>query len=363
MVNAPTIEKPATAEELARTLREASNSRLAVIPVGGGRASEMGDPPDRSDVELRTSRLDRVLEHSQGDMVVSVEAGITIESLQSELHKKGQFLPLDPFNSPGHTVGGLLATGWTGPLRQRFGSPRDFLIGIRVALPDGRLASAGGRVVKNVSGYDMMKLHLGAMGSLGVIVAASFKVFPDALHDVTVELACKSFEEAWVASETAQALPLPPAALELLSSGRLIARFLGSKDAVERMVAELGWGKADPSVWVEHSRRGPSTWARIAVPRHRLHATLQSLPAGAEWWASPGVGIVHWSIAGGADAVRDARADAEAAAGSLVIMAGPDDLRREVGAWGRPPPTLDLMKRLKHAFDPARTLNPGRFVV
>jgi glycolate oxidase FAD binding subunit len=363
VVNAPAVEKPATADELARTLRDASAGGLAVTPVGGGRASEMGDQLERSDVELHTGRLDRVLEHSQGDMVVSVEAGITIESLQSELNRKGQFLPLDPFNSPGHTIGGLLATGWTGPLRQRFGSPRDFLIGIRVALPDGRLASAGGRVVKNVSGYDMMKLHIGAMGSLGVIVAASFKVFPKALHDVTVELACDSMDDAWAASDKAQALPLPPAALELLSSGRLMARFLGSKDAVERMVGELGWMNADPSVWVEHSHRGPSSWARIAVPRHRVHSLLTSLPEGAEWWASPGIGIVNWSIAGGAETVRDARAAAEAAGGSLMMMAGPPELRREVGAWGSSPPTLELMKRLKNAFDPGRTLNPGRFVV
>ncbi len=121
--------------------------------------------------------------------------------------------------------------------------------------------------------------------------------------------------------------------------------------------------RADPNVWVEHSRRGPSSWARIAVPRHKLNASLLSLPAGAEWWASPGVGIVHWSITGGAEAVRDARATAESAGGSLVMIAGPDGLRREVGAWGSSPPTLDLMKRLKKAFDPERTLNPGRFVV
>jgi glycolate oxidase FAD binding subunit len=360
---APAVDKPATAEELARTLREASAGRLAVSPVGGGRASQMGDPLERCDVELHTKRLDRVLEHSQGDMVVSVEAGITLESLQAELHKKGQFLPLDPFNSPGHTIGGLLASGWTGPLRQRFGSPRDFVIGIRVALPDGRLASAGGRVVKNVSGYDMMKLHLGAMGSLGVIVAASFKVFPIALHDVTVEIACQSFDDAWAACEKAQALPLPPAALELTSSHQLIARFLGSRDAVERMVGELGWNRADPSVWVEHSRRGPTTWARITVPRHKTHSTLLSLPRGAEWWASPGVGIVHWSIASGVETVRDARAAAESAGGSLVFMAGPAETRREAGAWGSSPPTLELMQRLKNAFDPGHTLNPGRFVV
>ena len=362
-MNAPAVEKPATAEELAKRLHEAEEARLAVVPVGGAKAGSMGDPPQRCDIELHTSRLDRVLEHSQADMVVSVEAGITLEALQAELDKTGQFLPLDPFNSPGHTIGGLLATGWTGPLRQRFGSPRDFLIGLRVALPDGRLASAGGRVVKNVSGYDMMKLHFGAMGSLGVIVAASFKVFPNALHDVTVEASHPSFDEAWAASDKAQALPLAPAALELFSSGRVLARFLGSRDAVNRMVAELGWAKADQSAWVEHSRRGPASWARIAIPRHKVSATLRALPAGAEWWASPGVGIVHWSNAIGANTIREARSAAESAGGSLVMMAAPIDLRREVGAWGSPPPTLELMERLKNAFDPWRVLNPGRFVI
>jgi glycolate dehydrogenase FAD-binding subunit len=362
VVNAPAVEKPATAEELAARLHEAEEARLAVVPVGGARASSMGDPP-RCDVELHTSRLDRVLEHSQADMVVSVEAGITLEALQAELDKTGQFLPLDPFNSPGHTIGGLLATGWTGPLRQRFGSPRDFLIGLRVALPDGRLASAGGRVVKNVSGYDMMKLHFGAMGSLGVIVAASFKVFPKALHDVTVEASYPSFDEAWAASDKAQALPHAPAALELFSGGRVLGRFLGSRDAVKRMVAALGWAEADPSAWVEHSRRGPASWARIAIPRDKVRATLRALPAGAEWWASPGVGIVHWSNASDASTVREARSAAESAGGSLVMMASPLDLRREVGAWGSPPPTLELMERLKNAFDPWRVLNRGRFVI
>ena len=359
----PVVERPATAEEVAQRLRDAAGARLAVVPVGGGRASTMGGPPNRCDVELHTSRLDRVLEHSQADMVVSVEAGITLEALQAELGKTGQFLPLDPFNSPGHTIGGLLATGWTGPLRQRFGSPRDFLIGIRVALPDGRLASAGGRVVKNVSGYDMMKLHFGALGSLGVIVAASFKVFPNPLHDVTVEAFYPSMEEAWAAGDKALTLPLAPAALELFSSGRVVARFLGSPDAVNRMVTELGWPKADPSTWTNHSRSAPESWARIAIPRHKLRTTLLALPRGAEWWASPGVGVACWSNITSADAVREARSAAESAGGSLVLMAAPVDLRRAVGAWGTPPPTLGVMQRLKKAFDPNHVLNPGRFVV
>jgi glycolate oxidase FAD binding subunit len=358
----PTVERPATAEEVAALLSEAAASRSAVVPVGGGRASRMGNPVERCDVELHTGRLDRVLEHSQADMVVSVEAGITLEALQSELAAAGQFLPLDPFNSPGHTIGGLIATGWTGPLRQRFGSARDFLIGIRVALPNGRLASAGGRVVKNVSGYDLMKLHHGALGTLGVIVAASFKVFPKPMLDVSVETSWQTIEEAWSAARIALGMPLSPAAVELSSDGHAMARFLGSPDAVNRMVGELGWDRAADSVWADHSRRGPESWARIAVPAGALQPITAMLPLGSEWWASPGTGIAHWSITSDAATVRTVRSAAEKAGGTLILMAAPQDLLLEVGAWGTPPATLDLMKKLKSAYDPEGILNPGRFV-
>ena len=357
------VEKPATAEELARRLHDAAEAGESVFPVGGGRAAQMGDPPTRKGVEIRTTALDRVLEHSQADMVVSVEAGITLEALQAELGKSGQFLPLDPFNSPGHTIGGLLATGWTGPLRLRYGSARDFLIGIRVALPDGRLASAGGRVVKNVSGYDLMKLHYGALGTLGVIVAASFKVFPKALHDVTVQSTHESVDQAWAAAEQALTMPMAPAALELFSTGRVLARFLGSPEATKRTVLDLGWAEADGSVWAEHSKAAPALWARIAAPRHQVRTILHELGVDQQWWASPGTGIANWAIAGGAHEVRSIRALAAAAGGSLVLMAGPDEFRHDAGAWGTPPATLHLMRRLRYAFDPNQVINPGRFVV
>ena len=344
-----TVESPRTAEELAAKLRDAAAQKLAVVPVGGGRAGGMGNPAARCEVELHTSKLDRVVEHSQADLVVSVEAGITLEALQAELAKAGQFLPVDPFNSPGHTVGGLLASGWTGPLRLRFGSPRDFLIGIRVALPDGTLATGGGRVVKNVSGYDMMKLHYGALGSLGVIVAASFKVFPMPLHDVTVESA-----GGWEDSRRALSTPVTPSALELFSGGRVLARYTGSRDAIERVVTDLGWRRADMGVWEEHARRAPARWARIAVPRDALRGVLDGL---ADWWASPGVGVAHWSSPDDA-ALEAVRRKAEQAGGTLVTLAPAG-----VDAWGERPPTLEVMRRVKRAFDPDAVLNPGRFVV
>jgi len=355
VVNAPVVEKPASAEELARRLHDAASSKLAVVPVGAGRASRMGNPLERCDVLLDTTRLDRVIEHSQADMVVSVESGITLEVLQAELARAGQFLPLDPFNSPGHTVGGLLASGWTGPLRLRYGSPRDYLIGIRVALPDGSLATGGGRVVKNVSGYDMMKLHYGALGSLGVIVAASFKVFPKPLHDVSV-----SSDGGWADAERALSAPIAPSALELFSDGRVLARYAGSPDATDRIVSGLGWATTDPSVWTEHSRRARERWARIAVPKERLHEVVADLN---EWWASPGAGIAYWSIETDAASVKAVRSTVEAAGGSLVMLAAPDDFMVEVGAWGTPPSTLAIQQRLKNAFDPDHVLNPGRFVV
>jgi glycolate dehydrogenase FAD-binding subunit len=355
---APAVEKPSSAEELARILMEAATARQAVVPVGGGHASGMGNPLERCDVELHTTRLERVIEHSQADMVVSVEAGITLEALQVHLGKAGQFLPLDPFHSPGHTIGGLLASGWTGPLRLRFGSPRDFLIGIRVALPDGKLATGGGRVVKNVSGYDMMKLHYGALGSLGVIVAASFKVFPKPLHDVTVVS-----HGGWDDAEQALTTPLAPSAVELSSDGRVLARYLGSPSAVDRVVSSLEWAEEDAAIWDKDARSAPERWARIATPRTELRNLIQQIPSGDRWWASPGVGIAHWAVGGDATTVTEVRSRVEARGGTLVMLAAPDDYMRQVGAWGTPPPTIDVMRRLKQAFDPDRILNPGRYLV
>jgi len=353
------VEKPSTAEEVAGLLRAAAEAGEAIVPVGGGRALGFGNPLERFDVALEMLGLNRVIEMSQADMTVSVEAGVTVEELNAELAKVGQFVPIDPFNAPGHTVGGVLAAGLSGPLRMRYGSPREFVIGLRVALPDGRLASSGGRVVKNVSGYDLNKLHQGALGSMGVIVAASFKVFPRPLHEVTLEARTR---DGWTEAVRALELPMPPVALELTSDGRLLVRLAGTRDAVRRMAQELGWPEAPDEVWSEHSRRGGSAWARVSVPPGKLREVVETFDDRATWWASPGVGVAHWVGDIDAEGVQRARAAAERTGGTLVLLAASVDLKRQVGTWGSPPATLPWMLRLRDAFDPKRTLSPGRYL-
>jgi glycolate oxidase FAD binding subunit len=365
-LEADATERPATAEELAEALAGASHEGLAVIPVGGARALGMGDPPARFDLALRTTGLDRVIDYSPHDLMLTVEAGITLEGVQSELAKANQFLPLDPFGGPGHTIGGLLASGWSGPLRLRYGTARDYLVGLRVALPDGRLARSGGRVVKNVSGYDLNKLHLGALGTLGVIVEASFKVFPAPLFEETVRRPAARFEEAWAEAERALGLKMPPVALELIheeGAFSLIARIAGSEAGVRRILGELGWAKAPAAIWEEHAHRASERWARLSVRRGSLSQLLRSLPAGSRWIAQPGVGVAHWFDFDSADEFRAVRAAAEAEGGSLIVLAGPPEFKREVGAWGAPPATVDLMRQLRSAFDPGQTISPGRYLV
>ena len=353
------VEKPSTADEVAEALRAAAQAGEALVPVGGGRALGMGDALERFDVALETRGLNRVVEISQADMTVSVEAGVSIEDLNGELAKVGQFVPIDPFNAPGHTVGGVLAAGLSGPLRMRYGSPREFVIGVRVALPDGRLASSGGRVVKNVSGYDLNKLHQGALGSLGVIVAASFKVFPRPLYEVSLEIRS---DDPWGEAERALRLPMAPVALELTSDNRLLARLAGSQDGVRRIVKELGWPEVAVDVWAGHASLSGGTWARVSVPPTRLREVVGGFGDHTQWWASPGVGVAHWIGELDVSALRAARTAAEHAGGSLVLLAAPVELKREVGAWGSAPATLPWMRRLRDAFDPERTISPGRYV-
>src|SRR5437879_24851 len=176
------VIEPGTASEIAEILRLSNEAGLAVIPRGGGTKLGWGNAPTRADVILSVARLTEIIEHAWADLTVTVEAGCTIQRLQETLAEHGQRLALDPLWPERATVGGVLSTNDSGALRLRFGALRDLIIGVTIALPDGTLASSGGKVVKNVAGYDLPKLVTGALGTLGVITRAVFRVHPLPRH-------------------------------------------------------------------------------------------------------------------------------------------------------------------------------------
>src|SRR5208282_3725841 len=172
------VFEPDTETELAAVLRFGDAAGFGVVPRGGGTKTGWGNPPTRADLILSTARLNRIIEHAWADLTVSAEAGCTIQNLQSALAEHGQCIAVDPLWPERATVGGILSTNDSGTLRIRYGALRDLIIGVTIALPDGTLASSGGKVVKNVAGYDLPKLATGALGTLGVITRAVFRLHP-----------------------------------------------------------------------------------------------------------------------------------------------------------------------------------------
>src|SRR5260370_23248040 len=190
------VAEPGSAQELAEILRLSSEAGLSVIPRGGGTKLGWGNSPARADLILSTARLTEIIEHAWADLTVSVEAGCTIQKLQDTLARHGQRLALDPLWPEKATVGGVLSTNDSGALRLRFGALRDLILGVTIALPDGTLASSGGKVVKNVAGYDLPKLVTGALGTLGVITSAVFRVHPLPKETCPLTHVCDDMAEA-----------------------------------------------------------------------------------------------------------------------------------------------------------------------
>src|ERR1700676_325775 len=190
------VLEPANEQQLAAVLRLANDASLGVVPRGGGTKLSWGNPPARADVILSIARLGKIIEHAWADLTVSVEAGCTIQKLQSTLAQHGQRLALDPLWPAQATIGGILSTNDSGSLRLRFGALRDLIIGVTLALPDGTLASSGGKVVKNVAGYDLPKLVTGAFGTLAVITRAVFRLHPLPRNSKTISCRARDMPEA-----------------------------------------------------------------------------------------------------------------------------------------------------------------------
>ena len=382
------VVEPGSEQELAKVLKLANAARLAVIPRGGGTKLEWGNPPARADVILSTARLNRVIEHAWADLTVSVEAGCAIAKLQETLAKHGQRLALDALSPEHATVGGVLSTNDSGALRLRFGSLRDLVIGVTLALADGTVASSGGRVVKNVAGYDLPKLATGALGTLGVITRAFFRLHPLPKETRTISCVTSNVAEARQVALTIQNSKLAHSALQICWGAGIRPRvdilFEGTKTglAAQAHQAKAMMGTATPSdagrdVWDARQEicsarksNGEFAVAKFATLPEALAELLEmiaGLCSGELRWSvvvqATGIGWVRLKgAAAGIDSVlRQLRADSEGRGGSLVLAHRSASMN-EFEAWGNAGDALPLMKAVKRQFDPQGTLNAGRFV-
>jgi glycolate oxidase FAD binding subunit len=373
---------PSSADELASALQEARADGKTVAPVGGGTQLDLGLPPSRIDLAVETTGLNRVVEYEPADLTVTVEAGMRFAELQRILGEQGQFLALDPPLEPAATIGGVIATNASGPLRFAFGTARDLVIGTRVANPDGTVTHAGGRVVKNVAGYDLNKLYIGSLGTLAVIVELSFKLAPTPPATATLTGTCSSAAAARAVLDEVVRSPLSPLAIELLGSRQLVFRVGGYPRAVERQVRDLSaliersGGQTREAAWedlqqtrVEARRRDVVVKAAVPISASLTAVEVlerQLAALNPTVWAHAGNGVAY--------AACDAPADAEALEAvrrevqslgdnaSLVLERCPVVLKHEIDVWGDPGPSLALMRAIKGRLDPRNTLNPGRYV-
>ncbi|HEY3595739.1 MAG TPA: FAD-binding oxidoreductase [Polyangiaceae bacterium] len=382
---------PASSAEGAELLAEMAARRMSVAFAGGGTALELGAPPTRLDAVIRTERWNKVLEYAPSDQVVVVEAGVTLAALQRELRQHGQRLAIDPPWPERATLGGIVASNAFGALRTRYGSIRDLLIGATFVRADGVSARGGGKVVKNVAGFDLPKLLVGSLGTLGLITTATFRLHPLCEVEVTLLLENQSAIEVRALFAELRAAQLEPAAAMAMTEGAGFAvalRFEGFRAGVEeqtRRLVELASAQSPcrpldeaeaKTVWQRHDRlRTAGTFrAKIAA----LPASIDRLSAegvapllaaletsGFVFYPTLGLGFVSGSAT---DAVRAAEAIAAARrmlarlGGSLVVEAAPSELRARVDVWGPASAALVLMQSVKARLDPEHRLAPGRFV-
>jgi glycolate dehydrogenase FAD-binding subunit len=399
-VQARYVAAPASTEEASALLRAAAELGMTVAPRGSGRRLDWGSPPSSCDLIVDTRRLDQVLEHVAGDQVLRVQAGVLLDGLAKVVASAGQRLSLDPRG--GGCVGGVLATNVAGPLRYRFGAPRDLLIGITVVRADGTVARSGGKVVKNVAGYDLGKLFAGSYGTLGLITEATFRLHPMPDQSTWLSLDAADPETAAATVRMIADAPIAPSAIELswLTAAEPIAvsMMLEGDDAgvsarleSMRSLVDRELPDAEPAVRPFRPARPPAggrelannggTTVRVAFWTGQLARVLKAIRTAAvandldpAIQGSAGAGVLSVDVAAGpaADAVTRFVTELRAAlaglsAGSVVpssasavVLSAPPDVRNTVDMWG-PVPSLGLMRRVKDQFDPQRRMAPGRF--
>ncbi len=398
---------PGSVEELSALLALASEEGIAVTPWGGGTKVAIGAPPRRLGIVIGLRRLNGLIEHEPGDLTATAQAGITLQALQAALGMRGQWLSLDPAFGEQATLGGILATNASGPRRHLYGTARDLLLGVTVVSADGSVVRGGGKVVKNVAGYDLPKLYIGSFGTLGVIVEATVKLRPLPEDDRLV-LAC--FEQL---GDCAQAVRLVltsdliPSAVDLLdgealralglapgggADGALLLGFDGARDQVEWQCEEAKRvlaGARPVEYRVIEARQREEAWRLVREVGRRAFAqpALAVLPTQvtevieqaraaaqrnglrAAFSAHAAMGVVTAVLAGGGEAATPVLTTLQhwrelvgAAGGQAVLERAPLAVKEQVAVWDPPGAAFRIMERIKARLDPKGILNPGRFV-
>ncbi len=383
---------PSSPAEAAECLARSAAERLAVAFVGGGTDLGLGARPARLDAVVRTGGLSRLVDHAPADQVVTAEAGMTLSALGEALARHRQRLALDaPFPSRA-TVGGVVAANAFGPRRARFGSARDLVLGVGLVRADGTAARGGGKVVKNVAGFDLPRLLVGSLGTLALVTQVTFRVHPLPEVEATVLFPGLEAEQVRALAAAWRAAQLEPsAAAAVLAAGRLdlglrVEGFeAGVADQVGRLLAlgrkaglagERLEGAGEAAFWRRHdaAREQGSLRVKLAAPPSRLADLARTWLASVVGELSPSAAVAYPTLGlafasgepapavGLAAALRDVRAAIAGAGGSLVLVDAPPAVRAAVDPFGPPPASIEIMRALKDRFDPDRRLAPGRFV-
>jgi glycolate oxidase FAD binding subunit len=380
------VVEPGSVEEVSGVMKLAAREGLAVAPRGGGTKMHIGDPPRRLDLIVSTARMNEVLEHTPGDQIVRLQAGVKLEDLQKYVSSSDQMLAIDPPES-GATVGGTVAANSSGPRRYRYGTIRDLIIGITVVLHDGTVAKAGGKVVKNVAGYDLSKLFTGSLGTLGIIATANFRLHPRPEASRTVAVEVTEPQQAQAAAQAIVHSQVEATAVELHygEKEKLLAVLLesisGGIDAKAQTASFLlkQFGEVRTLSQEEADRLGPLTSdqvvLKIGAPPVDLAAVLESVLGAAErkglahpritGHAGTGVTLVGFSEAtedGAAGFVEEMREIWVRRGGNVTLQRAPSTLKQRVSTWDNGGDYLGLVRRVKEKFDPRGGMNPGRFL-
>jgi glycolate oxidase FAD binding subunit len=376
------VASPLSTDEVAAVMRVASSAGLSVVARGAGTKLDWGNSPASADLMVDLSRMDRVIEHEAGDLVARVEAGTTLAHLSQVLGSKGQRFPVDEV-VPGSTVGGVVATGLSGPLRYMYGAVRDLVLGITVVRADGVIAHAGSRVVKNVAGYDLAKLFTGSYGTLGIVTELILKLKPVPMARRFVVSAYPGPGELTPFLSALLRCQAAPTAIELERTGpsspvQLSVLIEGRPRSVELRAAEIANLLGGGELFAEP----PPGWGQLPGPvTLKLTAVLSAVPSLVEQagsialelglparvTGSAGTGVLFMGLPDSTPAVvvasllADLRAVCDDLGGHAVVLRAGDALKSQLDPWG-PAPGIDLMRRIKDRFDPDRRLAPGRFI-